>query len=123
MLKGIYALIEDALKESPVYVKWDTPGVEVSGDLVSLKEVETRYGKARVAMVRTEYGIEKFYATPLLAGLLIDVPVGSTVTIKYLGTVRRRKMFEVSHCPSGADNATGEENKIVQIKEELNVEQ
>lgn len=82
-------------------IRWDTPGMEITGTLISFEQVDTTYGKAREVTVQINDQMKKFYATSDLSHKLESVPVGSEIRITYTGDVKTRsgtmKKFNVAY--------------------------
>ena len=82
-------------------IRWDTPGMKISGILISLEQVDATYGKVWEATMQIDGQIKQFYAPKDLASKLAVVPINSETYIVYTDNVKTgmgmMKKFNVAY--------------------------
>ncbi len=91
---------EDWEERTPAFITFDETGMEVSGVLEAIDEIPLHDKKIPRARVRTSEGVQSFLLTTQLEPLILDLPIGTTIRVKYEGETlsaakRKVKQFRV----------------------------
>lgn len=87
-------------EKTPSFMTFDEVGDEVIGKLEALDTIILHDKEIRRARVRTSEGVKSFLLTTQLEPLILDIPAGTTIRVKYEGETlsaakRKVKQFRV----------------------------
>lgn len=87
-------------ERTPAFMSFDEAGMEITGILEALDTIQLHDKEIRRARVRTSDGVKSFLLTTQLEPLILDLPVGTSLRVKYEGETltaakRRIKSFRV----------------------------
>lgn len=92
---------EDEWQEKTAdFITFDEKGQELLGCLTGIDEITLHDTKVRRARIETQTGVKSFLLGAQLEPLLLTVPVGTIIKVRYLGEVkssigRRVKQYKV----------------------------
>ena len=75
-------------------LEWDEPKT-VTGILVAVDDTTGQMGDNRIYRVQIGDKLFHFFGTTILNSVMLQIPIGSEVRIKYLGVSGRVKQFQV----------------------------